>query len=675
MRGITLFVGLGLAGTARADSLPIVTLTELGPTQQIPTDRSFYIAGDIAPTVEAAQAIVVRKGSSSMFGDDGQSCRSVLLGLHLASASTADVADDDDDEETVEINDEGPVIRPRFQPGLHTAFEVFPSADSDVRDADVLVSAAWQRNGDAKRYQLLVPHDREMFSTGYNYCLFVVLTERVQEIDDQPLADQIDSIARNIVACGDKSSCQDEALDDFEARIARMLASSRSLAAGPANETKTIAAQLKQAARESLGEATGIIEARDHIEDRWEADVGVATPMAHAMWADVSTDSFAHAVATLLARSGALLPQVRPAGKQSAISLFTPDGKLRVGALQILDDGRSIRVAESRAPSGAGARVLTATTDTLVLADGVTLYDLIQLGRRHVHVDKEWTTLKALGDRVSSLGLATWTAEDTAYLAAATAQMKRLADYVDLVTGDATCDPGPIAATEDEETPKSVRRHLGEWLACQQVDGTTIEALAQQLDELVQQDQSWKATRDKLVARAKKIVTVTTTAPASSHVAFSSAPWVFSYVTPIVGYAGVLAPDASFGLFYLGAQIHLDPNPIDDVLWRDGVTPKDLRRALALELGVAPYGGSFGPDHRYSGPGTLPPLFFGIALHIVPYTSLTFGGSIVDRKRSTVAAEQASTIVAPYVGITVQLNLPDLLRVASHPSSDTEVTP
>src|SRR5206468_3311630 len=106
------------------------------------------------------------------------------------------------------------------------------------------------------------------------------------------------------------------------------------------------------------------------------------------VWADAASDPFAHATAAMLAHVAALLPQVRPARGGSSLALYTTDGRLEVRALQLLGDGRSIRVASSNAPRGDQARVLTATTDMLPVADGVTLYDLIQLGQGRVHVDK-----------------------------------------------------------------------------------------------------------------------------------------------------------------------------------------------------------------------------------------------------------------------------------------------
>ncbi|HTR56010.1 MAG TPA: hypothetical protein VMJ10_35280 [Kofleriaceae bacterium] len=661
--GLISAFAISLAPAAHADEIPIITLTEYGPDQQIPTYQSFFVAGDVAPTVDNVQAIVVRKGSSSLFGDDGDDCHSLVSGLHVASTTRSADAEDAD-----ELADDDRALRVRYPAGVHKVFELFPTARQDLRDSDVLVTAAWQRSDDnARRYKVLVPHDREYLSAGYGFCLFVVATERAQAIDDTTLNDLADLVARRFVGCGDKSSCDDDALADYEARAARELARARSTTHGSVTSAHAIAALLKEAARSELASATGIIEARDRVQDHWNDQERVMSPLAEVVWADTATDPFAHALATMLARSAALLPQVRT----GSVALFTTDGRLQVNALRVLDDGRSIRVATSKTPSGDQARVLTATTDTLAIADGLTLYDLIQLGNGRVRVDKDWITLPELGERLSGLGLDAWTPDDTAYLTAAAAQLRRLTEYVDDATSGAQCPHGTLASTEAEQTADAVRRHLGEWLVCQHADVRALESLSQQLDDLEREDRAWKETRDELVAREKQIVTLTTTAPIAARVEFTSTTWVFSYVTPFVGYAAVVQPDESFGLFYVGAQIHLAPNPVDDPLWRDGVTTRDLSRAVALELGVAPYGGSFGPNNRYSGPGSLPPLFAGIAVHVVPYTSLTFGGSFVDRKDSPIPQEQAHLAFAPYFGFTVSLNLFDLVRQASHPGSDT----
>jgi len=628
-----------LARAASADEVPIVVLSDAGANQELPVHRAFYVSGEASASVENVQAIVIRKGTPGLFGDDGGDCRSVVADLRIEPAVTS-AGDDDDDTD----DDAQTVVR--YPAGVHQAFELFPRAAAG-RDAAVLVSAAWKRGvpdrGDARDYKVFIPHDADFFAPGYGYCLAIVSTARAQAVDDATLADLVDAVAHKIVACGDKSSCDDEALADHEARAARQL-------------PKQLAARMKMNARNELARGPGLVEALDHLRERWHDKTVVMPPGAGSVWATTSTDPFAQAVATMLARSAALLPQVRGKG----VALYTTDGRMEVRALQLLEDGRSIRVAPSPAP--AEARVLTATTDTLAVTDTITLYDLVQLGQGRLRIDKDWTTLSALGDRAGALGSESWTPDDAAYLAAATAQLRRLANFVDLVTTGVSCNPKAFAASEAEQTSDAVRRHIGEWLVCQHVDAGALEALTEQLDELQNADAAWRAAKDKVLARDKQLVTLTTTAVVETRAERPPQTWLFSYVTPVAGYAGILRPDESFGLFYLGAQIHVAPNPVDEIQWKHG--SQDLLRAVALELAVAPYGGSFGPEHRYGGLGALPPIFVGLAFHAVPYTSFTIGGAFLERRNSTIPEERPHTTFAPYVGFTLQLNVPDLIYQA-----------
>jgi hypothetical protein len=661
-RPLALCLLLAAAAPAAAGDIPIVSLGDAGPDQEIPTDRSFYVRGDLGASVEHAQAIVVRRGSPSMFGTDGPSCHNLIADLGIETTLSSAAVDDSDDEAIY-------VPVPRYDSGIHRAFEVFANSTGAVRKADVLISAAWQRSSpDQREFKVLVPHDTRFFSAGYGYCLVIATTEHAQEVDEATLADLVDGVASKIVACGDKSSCDDDALAEYEVKVARVLANTDSFKRTP-GQLGTITSMLEEAARVELGHAAGIVEVLGHMSDRFYDKTNVMPPAANVVWADIATDPFAQAVANLLTHDGALLPQVR--GPQQGVALFTPDGKLQVKTLQLLDDGRSIRVAASKAPTGVQARVLTATTDTLHIADGLTLYDLIQLGNRRIRVSKDWITLKELGDGISQLGQEQWMPEDSTFLVKAHAQLKRLSDFVDLTTSGVTCTPHTYAASEAEQTSDAIRRQLGDWLVCQKVDAAAIETMREQVAALIAEDEAWKTAKAKVVSKSRRIVTLTSTAPTPLRVSFASRTWLFSYVTPIVGYAGVLRPDESFGLFYLGAQVHLDPNPVDDVQWKHGMTTKDLRRAIALELGVAPYESSFGPDMRFGGPGSLPPLFIGAAVHVLPYTSLTFGGAIVERRNSTLAQEEPHTVFAPYLGVTLQLNIPDMIRSASGPTTDT----
>ncbi|MBV8756064.1 MAG: hypothetical protein JO257_02240 [Deltaproteobacteria bacterium] len=629
--GRSIVLVLLLAHAARADEIPIVTLSDVGANQDVPVHRSFFIAGDAPSGVQSVQALVVRKGSPGMFGDDGGDCRSVIADLRVESVIESG---GDDDDDTPGDDDAQAVVK--YPAGVHEAFELFPRA-SGSRDSAVLVTAPWKRSSpEARDYKVFVPHDADFFAPGYGYCLAIVTTERAQALDDATLAEMVDTVAHKLVACGDKSSCDDDALADHEARAAKTL-------------PKQVAAHMKDIARAELAGTTSLIEALDHLRERWHDKTAVLAPGSGTVWGATASDPFAGAVATMLSRNAGLLPQVR--GKE--VALFTTDGKLEVRTLQLLDDGRSIRVAPSASP--AAARVLTATTDTLAVTDGITLFDLIQLGQGKLRVDKEWTTLSALGDKAAAVGSESWSTEDAAYLASANEHLRRLANFVDNVTTGASCTGSP-------QEGDVVRKLLGQWLVCQHVDAGALEALVEQLDELQGADAAWKAAKDKVLARDKALVTLTTTSVIDARAERAPRTWLFSYVTPVAGYAGILRPDESFGLFYLGAEIHLAPNPVDEIQWKRG--SQDLLRAIALELAIAPYGGSFGPEHRYGGLGALPPVFVGVAFHAIPYTSVTVGGAFLERRNSTIPEERTHTTFAPYVGLALQLNLPDLLYQA-----------
>jgi hypothetical protein len=665
-RAWPLWVVVGLvvsAGSVHARPIPIVTIGDAGPDQEIPTDRSFYVRGDAPEGMHYAQAVVVRRGSPSLFGGDGPACSELIADLDIDRARSSAT---DDGDGAGDADDDIAVALPRYAAGVHEAFELFPAALAASRRASVLVSVPWQRQSDERQFSVLVPFDRSFFSAGYGYCLAVIATERAQLVEDSALERRIDKLASAFIACGDRASCDDDALAEYEVAIARALATpspGHSL-----RQLSELASLAREAARAELASTTGLVEALARMNDRFYSKTRIMPPVPTDGWADTTTDPFAHAVSLLLARSGALLPQVRAGG----VSLHTLDGKLQVKAVQLLDDGLTLRVAASRAPAADQMRELTRTTDALQIADGLTLHDLVQLGNRRIRVDKDWITLEELGDGVAQLGSAAWTADDATFLAAATAQLRRLANFVDLTTSGVTCTPRKYPAERlAEQVDDAVRRALGDWLACVKADAAGLEMMREQLATLSAEDQAWKAAKDRVVQRTRRILTVTSTSTTRLRASFKSPTWAFSYLTPIVGYAGILRPDESFGLFYVGAQIHIDPNPVDDVLWRDGITTKDLRRAIALELGLAPSRSQFGPDMRYGGPGRLPPLFVGAAVHVLPYTSLTFGGAIATRRNSTLREEQPHTMFAPYVGFTVQLNIPDLIRSAAGPSSET----
>ncbi|MCX5745327.1 MAG: hypothetical protein NT062_22855, partial [Proteobacteria bacterium] len=398
-----------IPGLARADEIPTITITEAGPDQEVPVGRSFDVAGAAAGATLAAQVVVVRKGESRLLGSDGPDCATLQRQLRI-DATARSAADDGDDDADMPA---APVDLPTLRVGRHRAFELFDRAEVGVRDAQVLVSTPWRRTSDTERqYRVPIPGDRSFFATGYGFCLFVVTSDHAQLADDHAITDAIDGLGKKLVDCADQASCDEDALDEYETRFARILARAR----GPVNGGNLLAARLKEAARVELGTATGLVEARDRFDDQWHANASVMQPATNPpVWLDPARDAFARALTALLARSAALLPQVTTKG----VTLYTTDGKLPVGAIQLLDDGRTIRVASSPAPGG-NSRVLDTTTDALQVADGIAVFDLVQLGLGKLRVDQgsqaTYLTFEQIGQRIASLGLDDWTADDAAFL-------------------------------------------------------------------------------------------------------------------------------------------------------------------------------------------------------------------------------------------------------------------
>lgn len=137
--------------------------------------------------------------------------------------------------------------------------------------------------------------------------------------------------------------------------------------------------------------------------------------------------------------------------------------------------------------------------------------------------------------------------------------------------------------------------------------------------------------------------------------------WIFSYVTLITGFGYITKAVDPFWLNYVGIQLYMWANPVDEPMWVNGKS--DWRRLVFLEFAVATKNGNFGPDNRFSGPNSpdVPPLFLGMGLQLLPYTSLSAGAAFLSRRSSTLAQEQPALFVSPYVGLSVQVNVPDII--------------
>ncbi len=139
------------------------------------------------------------------------------------------------------------------------------------------------------------------------------------------------------------------------------------------------------------------------------------------------------------------------------------------------------------------------------------------------------------------------------------------------------------------------------------------------------------------------------------------AAYVSSFVTPAVGVAFIPGPQ-TFAIPYAAAQIFFWPNHVDDPMWSNGRL--DLRRLVAAEIGLGITAKNFGPDDRFMQLTNYntPPVLYGLAFQLIPYSTFSIGGALMKVRRSTFAGEETSLISTLYLGLTVELNFFNLAR-------------
>lgn len=672
--GLCTAVGvLATTGIAAGDEISTITLTDAGPDQNIPTDHSFYVTGDAGKNTIAAQAVIARKGSPAMFGSDGVSCSQLAEQLHIDRART------------------GPV-----DAGVHDASALFPSAARDVRDGKVLVSARWTlpATGDAAAFKVLVPTDETFFGPGYAYCLYVL--KQTQKVDDSTIIAAIDDVVAELDRCAARdevaraaseaaathaiADCRSRAQQRFEAAIDKLL-NSALLVVSSGSRTKPTCAggkpraehpsdrdtaycALVDAVTAALGPAETLYLQRAVLERALADTTGADVPRG---WLSTSGDGadLGRAVVTMLTSQGSLFPfrtedAARPAGgrraaaapRSATIEHVTRDGQIVVTHVALLDDDLHIRVASSDAPAAAQTRVLDGvTTADLEVVSGVTLHDLLLLRRGVIHAATD-TSLTELRAAIRQVALRpAWTAGERAYLEAVRDRIGRIFDLAG----------GPTPATFEEETPAAVRIHIKNWLARDAVLPSSTQVVAEHLRTLVAQKLAFDAAAADLTFVASTQSQLGGPQPIPFHIGFDQKTWLFSYVTPTVGYAQIDSHDGWFSTLYFAAQIHLFPNPVDDPMWRHGFA-RDLPRAFALELGLGSNLSSFGPDNRYRGVFGLPTPFVAIALHPLPYTSISVGEALIERRTTVLSVESPHWAPSFFIGLNVQLNVPDLIR-------------
>jgi hypothetical protein len=533
---------------------------------------------------------------------------------------------------------------------------VFPAATPDYRDNDVLLSSRWdvKKTSDPASYKVLVSDEGAFFGPGFSYCVYVL--KRTQQIDDTTLEAAIGKLEAYDACEVRDDACRVRLVSLFSEHVhdlARKLIvtddgkpaepSSCQLPARPAQpEWQRKYCALPELADRAASSALNLFGARKQVHDEIAKPTGF-DPMSTALDANKDLGS---AIVTALVRFGALLPLEQAVARREGVTFV-------VGAVQLLDDGR-IRVADSLKKPDREWILKDVTTKDLAIGEGLTLYDLVAAGRGDLHLDGsargELTNheLLALVDRV---GVAPLAASDQAQLAAVQVRTWALATVIE----GAKCPAEPGTAL-------AVTCGIHAWFAdsARAAAYNRLEAIAGKLLTLTSSKDNYDRQRAGLTQTTGEVFTLGGPRTLPIHVEMDESAWLFAYVTPVIGYAQIASPDDWFSIPYIGAQVHLFPNPANDPMWSH---PRaDLKRAFALELGVATKASNFGPDNRYRGVFGLPvPLVAG-ALHVIPYTSVSFGAALLERRQTVLASEDPQFRLAFYVGLSVQANVPDLLK-------------
>jgi hypothetical protein len=673
------------SATAHADEIAQVNLTSSGPDRELPVGKPFYVAGTAAETTRSVQAILVRKGSPVIgFGGSGPSCLELRrrLGLFSTKAPKAVATGATPDLATL---DAGYAV---LEPGARD-----PSLIWAHGEGAALVTAAWERGAakDAQTFKLLVPGDGEFFRSGYAFCLYVFRVDDTRRSVDQEVANALDAYERAIAACA-TPTCADDAASKLQGTIKQIGVD----AAAVQHLVDAASSLLTQPAaiRRMLKSWRASLDPTAAREPSFvkRVDLPVLIPLAprpqaampgQAMPPDPAERHIPLAAALANALShhpGGLFATVQ----NRAMVYYAFSGKSRVAQLGLLEDG-SLEVSEG---SAASTNPIKPKLDDLALSPAISARDLIELTQGRLQLGG-YRTLHDVAANLERSLIAGNSASD-GDLANLRTFRGRIQDLAEVMRRAFAASEGFDSDTQrypdDTRLPDTAERLLGEWLRSQvvepcgplsadwaahkivaptcgpnpkawpgyaQIGATPLDTLANAAADLLDAHDTWSKAKTSLAVSGVQPREERTEA----RIAFTQETWVGSYLTPLLGYAHAAVADST--LFYTGFQLHGVPNPVDDPQWNHGTD--DLPRALAFEIAFAPGAGSFGRDGRYDGPWILPPVFFGIALHPLPYTSVGAGWMLADARSTTLAKQDRHVEAFGYVGLSLQGNLPDLL--------------
>ncbi len=702
-------VVLAFAWTADADApYPTVTMTEAGPASHLDFNTSFYLSGEVDKDTDRVQAMVVRKGNPVIGGGVGPPCYQVrqdLQGLmsnprdpgiqtvtgassgsHTIlvtaawtpppAAKPAAGADDAGAPKTggvtatitANINIIGDMATTTPDGGAGDA----SAADAGAPDGHPVVVVT---NGPAApadtpkpvTFKLFVPRSDEFFRPGMSFCLLVFQHKK-------PMTDSIAPLVAAYVR--DQQVCEQRDAQQMTDELGMRGTRSLSLVCKSPSPHDVFKAKLRELVyeRQRRGGASQPAE---------EAAVNSAVVALETDYDKIKNftkratkvrDGLHDLKRQILVDPAKLDLEDKIATTALLGLLKLKDGSNKADVGEVAEAKfvarEYVRVTRKRVPKDTGNPEIVGTNALLLPNSTITVRDLMELGQGQLRLDNSYFEPAQVYAELEPVLISTaaYSPQDRAILHAVRDQLRALKEVVTR-----------LRATQDSKGSKGlIEVDLAKWLtpALHPDAGTALNNLADELAHL-------EAQHDNFLSSVATRVTVVTdaidrsmseTTPASVPVAadrqFDQNLWASAYLTPVVGGVVVLPPHSDAIIApYSAVQLHLWPNLIDDPMWIRGVY--DMRRFFALELGVATNSGPFGTDSRFHGLTSFPPVFGGLAIHPIPYTSLTGGISFFDVRSSTVTQQSYQVTALPFLAVNVQANIPNLVRVIAHRNNVT----
>lgn len=687
-------------------------MSEAGPDKELPTSGAFYLSGSAGKEVSAVYPVFVRVSYPPLGIGGDASCG--VAQKSLAAAQLIKAKDTPVIETTQGVL---PIDRLWGPPGAAAGEQAIDEYERLNRGHNAYVPPAWvrpagQAGADGALYQVLVSEPR-YFRPGATYCLFVYERRTISEQEKLRVPALLRDHRKERAACeakGGAEAAQCGALADkklVEGLNALLSDAGREKAKDVLFKVRT---ELINAAAAMSSFSTEMKEALD--PKRWSPPFKTGD----AAWGpprellDVDADPLGRLIVELLASKGHLYRSVHAArstgdvvdGKKldcakdkdacaGRVSYTTRSGSIAVRYVRVRSGLDAFEVASDRSPSAAERDEVAVHGGSLpIYGTSITLEDALELARGRIKVGARFVPFAEIDSTVVRPALEKQEAsfEETGQVAEPPA-LKDLGARVEALRGavslacagaqkvSAPPDKGkvgaaikPALATDRMVFEPAVQALLGLFLegaaltSCGPYAGAAmdpLEKIAGLIEGYLSAARTWRENESAMTVQITRISTeLPRRTPFTVQSRVTQETFFDNYVTPYLGRAALLSPGEDIGMTYAGLQLFLWPNDVAEPMWTNGAT--DLRRLVGLELGAGLEAGDFGEASRFSGPGPLPPLFIGGAIHGIPYITLSVGATLLERRRSGLTTETRDMYASFYLGVTAQLNAIGIVR-------------